>query len=39
MSANDIRRLENMDEIEGGDEYLTPMNMTAAGEEPANEEQ
>lgn len=29
LSANDIRRLENMNGIAGGDEYLTPMNMTA----------
>jgi HK97 family phage portal protein len=28
LSANDIRALENMNPIEGGDIYLTPMNMT-----------
>lgn len=28
LSANEIRRLENMPEIEGGDAYLTPLNMT-----------
>lgn len=41
LSANDIREKENMDPIEGGDVYLTPMNMTDAqspGEEqPASE--
>lgn len=31
LSANDIRRLEDMPPIEGGDEYLTPMNMSASG--------
>lgn len=31
LSANDIRELENMELIEGGDEYLTPMNMTEIG--------
>jgi hypothetical protein len=35
MSINDIRQLENMNPIdEGGDEYLTPMNMMPAGSEP-----
>lgn len=28
LSANDVRRLENMDQIKGGDSYLTPLNMT-----------
>jgi HK97 family phage portal protein len=33
MSVNDIRRLENMEEIgPEGDRYLEPVNMTAAGE-------
>ncbi len=27
LSANDIRRLENMDPIDGGDIYLVPLNM------------
>ncbi len=31
MSKNDVRRKENMDPIPGGDEYLTPLNMTAGG--------
>jgi HK97 family phage portal protein len=29
MSANDIRELEDQNKIEGGDEYLTPLNMTS----------
>ena len=32
LSANDIRGLENMNPIEGGDEYLVPLNMVPAGE-------
>lgn len=31
LSANDIRRLEDMDPIEGGDDYLVPLNMTSVG--------
>jgi HK97 family phage portal protein len=30
MSANDIRQLENMEPIEGGEVYLVPMNMIPA---------
>jgi len=30
LSANDIRRLENMDAIDGGDAYLMPLNMAPA---------
>jgi len=38
LSANDIRALENMNPIEGGEIYLTPLNMTAVGQEaPAPE--
>jgi len=35
LSANDVRRLEDMEPIDGGDEYLRPMNTTpaSAGEE------
>lgn len=29
LSTNDIRSMENMNPIDGGDEYLTPLNMTA----------
>ncbi len=31
MSANDIRALENMNPIDGGDVYLVPLNMVPAG--------
>lgn len=34
LSANDIRALEDMNPIEGGDEYLTPLNMQPVGAEP-----
>ena len=30
MSANDIRKLENMNPVEGGDVYLVPLNMVPA---------
>jgi HK97 family phage portal protein len=33
LSVNDIREFENMNPIEGGDEYLVPMNMIPAGSE------
>ncbi len=32
MSANDIRELEDMNRIDGGDTYLTPLNMVSAAE-------
>lgn len=32
LSVNDIRALENMDKIDGGDVYLSPLNMTPAEE-------
>ena len=31
LSVNDVRRLENMNEIESGDVYLEPLNMKEAG--------
>ncbi|HET8799632.1 MAG TPA: phage portal protein [Marinobacter sp.] len=31
LSANDVRRLENMPPITGGDRYLTPLNMSEPG--------
>jgi HK97 family phage portal protein len=31
LSVNDIRRLENMSPITGGDRYLTPLNMSDSG--------
>lgn len=36
LSVNDIRRLENMNAIDGGDEYLVPLNMVAGGENERN---
>lgn len=30
LSANEIRRLENLPEIDGGDDYLTPLNMASS---------
>lgn len=34
LSVNEIRARENLDPIEGGDEYLQPLNMQALGTEP-----
>ena len=31
LSINDIRRLENMDPVSGGDDYLEPLNMQPVG--------
>jgi HK97 family phage portal protein len=36
LSPNDIRRMENMPEIDGGDEYLAPLNMRPASEQAEN---
>lgn len=36
MSANDVRELENMNPVDDGDIYLTPLNMMEAGNEPAD---
>lgn len=33
LSPNEIRRLENLPEIDGGDEYLSPLNMREVGKE------
>ena len=35
LSVNDIRRLENLPPVKGGDIYLQPLNMVAAGDPPA----
>ena len=35
LSVNEIRSLENMNPVTGGDEYLRPMNMTPAGAPPS----
>jgi phage portal protein BeeE len=32
LSINDIRRLENLDEVPGGDDYLEPLNMQPIGQ-------
>lgn len=36
LSANDIRRLENMNPISNGDIYLQPLNMVPAGQQSNN---
>lgn len=36
LSANDIRALENMDPIDNGDVYLSPLNMVQAGDPAAD---
>jgi len=36
LSVNDIRDLENLNPIKGGDVYLTPLNMQTAGEDSTN---
>ena len=36
LSANDIRAMENMSPIEGGDAYLRPLNMADATKEAGN---
>lgn len=35
LSPNEIRRFENMPEIDGGNEYLSPLNMQRIGEKAA----
>lgn len=37
MSRNEVRIIENMNPVEGGDEFLVPLNMTMALDEPQNE--
>jgi len=39
LSVNDIRKMENMDPIEGGDTYLEPLNMVAVGSQGADDGQ
>ncbi len=34
LSVNDIRESENLNPIEGGDQYLSPLNMAPVGSEP-----
>jgi HK97 family phage portal protein len=33
LSTNDVREIENMNDVDGGDDYWVPMNMGVAGEE------
>lgn len=37
LSVNDIREMENQNPIEGGDEYLTPLNMVGSGSDGGTE--
>lgn len=37
LSVNEIRGWENMPKVDGGDEYLSPLNMTQAGAEEVTE--
>lgn len=39
LSVNDIRDFENMNPIDGGDDYLVPLNMTPADSERSQPEQ
>jgi HK97 family phage portal protein len=39
LSANDIRELENMNPIPGGDIYLSPMNMAPVGQEASTSDE
>lgn len=36
LSVNDIRDLENLNPIEGGDTYLSPLNMAPVADSPSN---
>jgi HK97 family phage portal protein len=38
ISANDVRKMENLAPIEGGDAYLQPLNMTEVGSAQTTEE-
>lgn len=38
MSPNEVRAIENLNPREGGDEYLTPLNMRVGDEEPSPKE-
>lgn len=38
LSANDVRTLENMNPIVGGDTYLSPLNMTGVGDDDPDAE-
>jgi phage portal protein BeeE len=36
LSVNDIRDLENLNPVEGGDIYLQPLNMVQSGQDDTN---
>ena len=38
LSTNDIREMEDMNPIDGGDVYLQPLNMTPIGEQPKSKD-
>ena len=38
LSVNDIRRLEDMPPVEGGDTYIQPLNMGPLGADPTKNE-
>ena len=37
MSVNEIRSLENLNPVEGGDQYIQPLNMGTVAEQPATD--
>jgi len=37
MSVNEIRTLEGMNAVDGGDQYIQPLNMATVADEPADE--
>ena len=37
LSVNEIRSLENLNPVDGGDQYIQPLNMATVGEEPEQE--
>lgn len=39
LSVNEIRSLENLNPVEGGDQYIQPMNMTTVGDDVETEEE
>jgi len=38
LSRNEVRQIENRNPVEGGDEYLVPLNMAVAGEPPQEQQ-
>ena len=39
MSRNEVRVIENLNPVDGGDEFLTPLNMSVVGAEPQFQEE